>query len=67
MGLLQSLIVFLLVKEQTWQKFKIRFIEEENPNIAKGDSSGSVEGKSRFECHCGKSFSHKTNLYAHNL
>jgi uncharacterized Zn-finger protein len=47
------------------EKANILESEEGKPNVAKGDSSGSVEGKSRFECHCGKSFSQKHNLQTH--
>jgi uncharacterized Zn-finger protein len=44
---------------------KISECEKNSLNIVKRDSSGSVEGKSRFQCHCGKSFSQKHNLQTH--
>jgi uncharacterized C2H2 Zn-finger protein len=47
------------------EKTNVSEREEEKPNIVKRDSSGSAKGKSRFECNCGKSFSHKTSLNAH--
>jgi predicted RNA-binding Zn-ribbon protein involved in translation (DUF1610 family) len=48
------------------EKTNISECEENTPNIVKRDSSVSTEGKTRFECDCGKSFSWKTDLNKHN-